>query len=138
MTNNRTGDIFRELCKVLGYSKTLVQYWRDNKPQTVDQLIAMAEVLSKTDIDIEQLQLALDDWHISDWRGIKGERPSIEQYGEHTLLWFEKWKQNKDMLEELNKSQPWYKAQGMSKREIDAILWQMEASRDKRWGSYCT
>ena len=33
---------------------------------------------------------------------------------------------------------PWYIKQGWTKDKLDELLWEVEAERDPKWGTYCT
>lgn len=55
--------------------------------------------------------------------------------------WFPKIKDLKHMVETVGydkalrlENQPWYVQKGMSIRQIDALLWDVEAKRDPLWG----
>ena len=59
--------------------------------------------------------------------------------------WFPKIKDLRHMVETVDydkaltmENQPYYIQQGMSVRQIDTLLWDVEAKRDPLWGKYCT
>jgi AcrR family transcriptional regulator len=138
---NEIRDVFRALCKALGYSKALVNHYVTHKPEIVDALNDGAELIASLDIDLERLDVAMDDWKKSDWRGKRGERPTALQFAEHVALWWESAKNQREDLEKLNKRQSWYAQmlnKGFTGADLDAIIYKAEAKRDKRWGKYCT
>jgi len=136
--NNTTGIMFKAVCNVLGYRMALVKHLLNTNPKVVDELNAASELLSDLDIAPEHFEGALDDWKISDWRGRKGERPTPIQFAEHCALWFENKARQQTVMEDLNKKQPWYVRNGISKNKLDKMLWEIEAARDPKWGKYCT
>jgi hypothetical protein len=35
-------------------------------------------------------------------------------------------------------TRPWYIKQGWMTEKLDELLWEVEAKRDPKWGTYCT
>ncbi len=89
---------------------------------------------------LDKLDLALDDWKVSSWKGRKGERVGAIEFAEATALYWETWRRDQQTLDALNKPKTWYEIQlseGKTIKQIDSVIWLAEQARDKRWGSYC-
>ena len=135
MNDQKEGRAFKAICKVLGYSLPLVEYWLDNKPSKIDELNDAAKLIANLNIGVTQLELALGDWQQNDWRGIKGERPTPSQFAEHSALWWQSFKRTQETLEELNKEASWYEEQkqlGKTLEEIDTIIYQVDIADRKQ------
>ena len=136
-TNDNQLLMFNALCVCLGYPKPLIRLWEKNEPRKFDALIEVSEMLSELQFPIGRLEMALDAWR-GDWRAKNNQAPTIQQFGELAAMTFAKWQQQEQTLQSLNKEQAWYIQQGMTKNELDDLLWTIENERDQRWGSYCT
>ena len=135
-----TGVVFRAICKTLNYNKVLVEHWAKHNPKLIDQLNESAELVAALEMDLANLYLVYDEWKATDWRGKRGEKPTPMQFAENAAIWNEKWKNNQQDLEALNKPQSWYKQQlatGSTPKELDNIMFQVEQKRDSKFGHYC-
>mgnify|MGYP003649612942 FL=1 len=139
MTAN-VGAAFRAICKTLNYTKALVEHWAKHNPKLIDQLNESAELVAALEMDLANLYLVYDEWKATDWRGKRGEKPTPLQFAENAAIWNEKWKNNEQELESLNKPQSWYQQQlaaGSTPKELDNIMFQTEQKRDSKFGHYC-
>ena len=129
--NNDIKVVFQEVCRVLGLPRSLIEHWlKSGNGKRVDELNAAAELIVAAGVPVDRLQMALDDWKASDWRGRKGEPPTAALFGEHAVIYWGRWTKTQDELRQLDVERPRWRGSYDQLRADRARLEQERAERD--------
>jgi hypothetical protein len=129
--NNKIQLIFDEVCRVLGLPRPLIEHWlKSGNGRRVDELNAAAELINSAGVPVDQLQMALDNWKVSDWRGRKGEPPTPTLFGEHAVIFWGRWTKTQEELRGLDLERPRWRGEYDQLRADRGRLEQERAERD--------
>ncbi|MDP6769078.1 MAG: hypothetical protein QF704_00095, partial [Anaerolineales bacterium] len=109
--------------------------YKQTDPDKFGSLIKANKLLLKYKVDIKILRDVAEDWRATDWRGRAGSHPDEMQLVTHALVYRKRREEEAKPLLQPDRI-PWYKKQGLSVEELDAVIWEHERKRDPKFGEH--